>query len=111
MNCRRCLHVCITLLLIFSPWALKAQQQPPLKITVAYVTQRTEEPQPLFLVEPIATDKGVPGARLGLSDNNTTGRFLNQEYMLVESIVEQNGDLQGAARSALTNTSQLVIAD
>src|SRR6185295_1315732 len=62
-------------------------------------------------VEPIATDKGIAGARLGLADDTTTGHFLNQQYKLTEAIVEQNGDLLAAARSTLTNSSQLVIVD
>ena len=88
--------------MICSPAAIRAQQQPPpLKITVSYLTQLFEEPQPLSLVEPIATDKGVAGARLGLADDTTTGHFLDQEYKLTETIVEPDGDLLSAARSTL----------
>jgi ABC transporter substrate binding protein (PQQ-dependent alcohol dehydrogenase system) len=109
---RRFLHLCVTMLMICSAAGVRAQQQPaPLKITVAYLTQQFEEPQPLSLVEPVATDKGVAGARLGLADDTTTGHFLNQEYKLTETIVQQNGDLLAAARSTLTGASQLVIAD
>ena len=48
-------------------------------------------PPPLSLLDFPPQDDGVAGARLAINDNNTTGRFLKQEFTLD---VVQSGDAQ-----------------
>jgi ABC transporter substrate binding protein (PQQ-dependent alcohol dehydrogenase system) len=99
------------LVLTFAPPA-EAQQTPsPLSVTMLYVTQRVEEPPPLSLVEPIATDKGLAGARLGTADNATTGQFLHHEYVLEELVAETAEELLAEVRTALTAGLGILIAD
>ena len=54
--------------------------QEPVEIPIVYVTQIEEETLPLSLVEPIITDKGLGCTRMGIDDNATTGKFLQQTY-------------------------------
>ncbi len=49
--------------------------------------QPPEDRAPLSLLDVIVRDEALQGARLGVSDNNETGRFLGQEFVLVEAIV------------------------
>jgi ABC transporter substrate binding protein (PQQ-dependent alcohol dehydrogenase system) len=53
-------------------------------ITIAslYVRQIREKPAPLSLLDLPAADEGIAGAKLAISDNNTTGKFLNQTFKL-----------------------------
>ena len=53
-------------------------------------------PPPLSLLDAPPTDDGVAGARLAINDNNTTGRFLKQEFTLE---VVENGDVGRAGRT------------
>ena len=69
----------------------RADTPAPLEVSIAFVHEQIAEPPPLSLVEPVATDKGLAGARLAIVDNNTTGRFLNQQYELKEVIVPAGG--------------------
>ena len=41
-----------------------------------------EEPLPLSLLDLPPKDLGIAGAKLAITDNNTTGRFMNQEFKL-----------------------------
>ncbi len=82
-----------------------------LHVTIVYVTLDEKEPQPLSLVEPIITDKGLVGAQKGIQDNDTTGRFLKQRYELVEMIVPRDGDLVAAFREQLEVGRRLFVAD
>ena len=41
-----------------------------------------DRPPPLSLLDFPPQDDGVAGARLAINDNNTTGRFLKQEFAL-----------------------------
>ena len=85
----------------------------PLAVRITYVTH--EEPDrlpPLSLVEPREIpDEGLAGARLGISDNATTGRFLGHEYQLDEIRVPVDDDLAAAVAEALADGARLIVAD
>lgn len=91
-----------------------AQQQPAapkLTVTIGYLGEAIPEPEPLSLVEPVAKDKGLAGARLAIVDNQTTGRFLGQDFKLDETVVPAGGDLAGAAAALAGKGIKLVVAD
>lgn len=84
---------------------------PPLLVNVVYIGRQYEEPPPLSLVQKIITDNGIQGARIGIEDTNKTGRFLNQNYHLSETILSPEDDLKTKAKAALAGGEKLVIAD
>ena len=43
-----------------------------------------DEPLPISLLDLPPADLGVAGAKLAVADNNTTGRFMNQQFTLDE---------------------------
>ncbi len=79
-------------------------------VPIAYITERIAH-VPLSLVEPILTDAGVQGARLGIADNNTTGRFLGQKFVLDEAVVPEGGDVGAAFEALLAAGHRLIVAD
>lgn len=54
----------------------------PLEISIAYVGQQIDRGPVLSNIIPEPEDAGLQGARLAISDSNTTGRFLQQHYNL-----------------------------
>jgi ABC transporter substrate binding protein (PQQ-dependent alcohol dehydrogenase system) len=86
-------------------------QSTALHVPIVYLKEAIEEPLPLSLVEPVATDNGLAGARLAIGDNNTTGKFLKQEFELVEKTVSAGGDLKAAAVELSAAGQKLIIAD
>lgn len=71
------------------PSAAPAAAEPPaeaanvLKIPILFVRElREQRLPPLSLLDVAPADDGVGGAKLAISDNNTTGKFLNQEFVL-----------------------------
>jgi len=64
--------------------AAKAEAAKPDTIVVPIMLARElrDEPLPLSLLDLPPKDLGVAGAKLGITDNNTTGRFMNQEFTL-----------------------------
>ena len=50
------------------------------QIAMAYVRQERSLPVPLSPVDVVARDAGLAGARLGIADNTTTGRFTGQSF-------------------------------
>lgn len=95
--------------LIISSWM--PAYADPLKVTIGYLTEAIPEPEPLSLVEVVATDKGLAGAKLALDDNQTTGRFLNQSYELKEKSVAAGGDLKAGLDELIGEGAKLIVAD
>jgi ABC transporter substrate binding protein (PQQ-dependent alcohol dehydrogenase system) len=54
---------------------------------------------------------GVAGAQLAIRDNNTTGRFLKQNYVLEEVRLKQGDDAAAAALGLADRGISLIIAD
>ena len=80
-----------------------------LTVVVGYLEQVVPSPPVLSNLDPIPEDQGLAGAKLGLEDNNTTGKFLGQSYTLEGRIVEEDGDFLGAARALLGFTKTIVV--
>ena len=73
--------------LLAAPLA-KAQ---PITIKIGYVG-RAEKKTTISLLDYPPDNDGVAGARLALEDNNTTGKFLNQRFLLEEARVKEGTD-------------------
>jgi ABC transporter substrate binding protein (PQQ-dependent alcohol dehydrogenase system) len=63
----------------------------PLTIKIGYVG-RAEKKATISLLDYPPDNDGVAGVRLALEDNNTTGKFLNQRFLLEEARVKAGTD-------------------
>jgi ABC transporter substrate binding protein (PQQ-dependent alcohol dehydrogenase system) len=59
----------------------------------------------------VLEDEGIMGARLAIGDNQTTGRFLGQDYRLVERVAERDGDIAALLKEALAAGERLFVTD
>jgi len=73
-------------------------------IEILYLEHQQERPATLSNLDAPPEDDGLQGARLGIADNNTTGRFLKQSYRLREVVVAPDGDFLAAAKQALAES-------
>ena len=73
----------------------------PLEIKIGYLYQPPSRIR-LSLMDVPAANDGLAGAQLAIEDDNTTGRFLNQRYTLIEKLVGENDD-PVAAMNALAD--------
>ncbi|MGR9052599.1 MAG: ABC transporter substrate-binding protein, partial [Gammaproteobacteria bacterium] len=64
-------------------------------IKIAYFAQETLPPPALSNLDPFIKNKGLPGAELGIADNNTTGQFTKQSYRLEPVLVSEGADVIG----------------
>jgi ABC transporter substrate binding protein (PQQ-dependent alcohol dehydrogenase system) len=101
---------------ISAPPAKPVQQPVPAgpaseKVAIAYLVQSRESPTipPYFL--PVITDGGLQGARLAITDDNTTGAFTNQRFELKEVIVPADGDISAAFKSLLADGYRHILLD
>jgi ABC transporter substrate binding protein (PQQ-dependent alcohol dehydrogenase system) len=102
----------LALLAVMLPGAAKAADEAApatLKIGFLSLAMKREAPEPYF--DPPPQDEGVAGARLGINDNNTTGRFTGQQFALQEEVVADAGEIAGGFRRLVDGGIRLVVAD
>src|SRR5262249_27968890 len=61
------------------------------EVNIGYL-RRTDPKSTLSLIQTPANNDGIAGARLAIDDNNTTGRFLNQQFSLEDVRLAGGGD-------------------
>ncbi len=71
------------------------------EISILYLEQQRVRPPVLSNLIEWPEDEGELGAALGIADNNTTGKFLKQNYTLEKIIVNEDTDVVAAAKEAL----------
>ncbi|MBY6004187.1 ABC transporter substrate-binding protein [Salipiger bermudensis] len=79
------------------------------QVRIGYLSVDEPAPPVLSNLDPTPEDLGLAGARLGIEDNATTGRFLNQTYVMDETRVPEGGDAVAAARALLASSPFLVL--
>jgi ABC transporter substrate binding protein (PQQ-dependent alcohol dehydrogenase system) len=65
----------------------------------------------ISLVQMPAENDGLAGAQLAIDDNNTTGKFLNQHFSLIETRLKPNDDPAAATAALADQGVSLVLAD
>ncbi|WP_207476963.1 ABC transporter substrate-binding protein [Arenibaculum pallidiluteum] len=80
-------------------------------IRVGYLATREEPRVPLSFLNPEIEDDGVQGARLGIADNASTGRFLKQRFELVEVVVPPGTSPADGLRQLAQEGVRLVVSD
>lgn len=73
----------------------------PLDIKIGYLHLAPSRIR-ISLIDVPAANDGLAGAELAIGDDNTTGRFLNQHYTLIETLLG-DGDDPAAAINALAD--------
>src|SRR5262245_57797900 len=89
--------------------AMPALAAEPIEIGIGYLHHAAIK-STLSLVKQPAANDGLAGARLGIEDNNTTGKFLNQRFSLDELRLKAGDDVTKAA-AVLANHNGFIIAD
>jgi ABC transporter substrate binding protein (PQQ-dependent alcohol dehydrogenase system) len=80
-------------------------------VKVAYFTQTQAPPPALSDLEPFIPNKGLPGAELAVSDNNTTGQFIKQNYSLIKIVVPLKNDITQAFVQQITADTPFVLVN
>jgi hypothetical protein len=80
-------------------------------INVAYLTQEQEAPPALSNLDPFIKNKGEPGAELAIIDNNTTGQFTGQQFVLKKFIVPLDGNVADVFNKNIGDQYQLVVVN
>jgi len=93
-----------------APIPIPSAQPEGVNVHILYVKEKRQKELPLSLLDQPNPDDGIAGAKLGIADNNTTGRFLNQTFHM--DVLEGDVDelIKGAEEKVASGDS-FVIAD
>jgi ABC transporter substrate binding protein (PQQ-dependent alcohol dehydrogenase system) len=80
-------------------------------VRIGWLSQAVKRSWPLTYLDQPPPDEGIQGARLGIADNNTTGRFTGQTFNLVERVAEPGGDVAAAFRDLTRQGIRLLATD
>ena len=80
-------------------------------VRIAYLGQHIAQKLPSSFMETPPQDDGIAGARVGVEDDNTTGRFTAQNFVLDEQLIQGEGDVAAAFRKLVEEGHRLVVAD
>jgi ABC transporter substrate binding protein (PQQ-dependent alcohol dehydrogenase system) len=79
------------------------------QIRVGFIGLERGDQEPVSLLDEVVDDAGVQGARLAVEDNNATGQFMGQEFLLDEVIVARDGDAAEAFRGLIADGVEWVV--
>ena len=102
----RCLA---TFAMMFAVTAL-ARAAEPLEIKIGYL-RSPESKAAISLLDVPPEDDGIAGARLAIADNNTTGKFLNQRFVIEDVRLKDGNDPAAAVAALAARGVSIVIAD
>ncbi len=88
------------------------KQETPAKqvINIAYLTQEQLVPAVLSNLDPFIQNKGLLGSELAINDNNTTGQFTGQQFVLSKFIVPVDGNVVEVFNKEIVDKFQLVVS-
>jgi len=89
---------------------LAARAQDTLDIKIGYL-RRAQRQETISLVQMPPPDNGVAGAQMAAKDNDTTGRFLNQRYSLVDLHLKPGDDPAMAVAELARQGIALIVVD
>ncbi|WP_245969764.1 ABC transporter substrate-binding protein [Thiocapsa rosea] len=81
------------------------------RISIGLIGQVSEVHVPLSALEPAIQDDGAEGARQGIRDNNTTGRFTGHNFEFVQIQVKADESPVAALRELAGQGIRLVLVD
>ncbi|KAA0579681.1 ABC transporter substrate-binding protein [Azospirillum sp. B21] len=81
------------------------------EIRIGFLSQTPEPPPYVANPDEPAADDGLAGATLAIADNNTTGKFLKQSFVLDSVEVPPDGDAAAALRELAGRGGRFVVVD
>lgn len=98
--------------LLGSAWiANLAQAKQPQTINIAYITQQQKVPPALSNLDVFIQQKGLAGVQLAVADNNTTGQFTGQKFVLNKIIAAVDDDLLTLVKQQLAGDTAFIITN
>ncbi|MFO1039777.1 MAG: ABC transporter substrate-binding protein [Geminicoccaceae bacterium] len=111
MRIRRIAVIALLLAALVTGGWCAAEAQDKQEFVLTYLGRNEPPVLHLSLAEPSLTDEGIMGARQAIRENQTTGKFLGQDFRLEEIVLPKDGDAVAAFKDALAKGQRLFVVD
>ena len=92
-------------------WPTQVAGEEAAVMTVGYLgLTPPDDRAPVSPLDPELDDEGVQGARLAIEDNNATGQFLGQEFVLLEEILPRDGEIAAGLQALIDQGADWIIS-
>jgi ABC transporter substrate binding protein (PQQ-dependent alcohol dehydrogenase system) len=78
-------------------------------LQIGYVGPQGDTPAPFGPLGRTIREEGLAGAQLGIADNQTTGKFTDQDFELIPHLLEPGADPAGAVRSLAASGVKFIV--
>ncbi len=85
--------------------------QTPAPVEIVYLGLAVRHTYPETMLDAPPSDQGIQGARLGVADDATTGRFTNQSYRFQEVLQGDEASVLQAFKGAVAAGKRLFVTD
>jgi ABC transporter substrate binding protein (PQQ-dependent alcohol dehydrogenase system) len=89
----------------------QAPASAPAEVHIGYLGATVQRPALPDYMDPFPADEGIQGAKLGIADDMTTGRFTKQSFILDEAVAAEGGDVVTPAKTLFAKGDKLIVAD
>jgi ABC transporter substrate binding protein (PQQ-dependent alcohol dehydrogenase system) len=103
------LLVFVTLVFLETVRGTSAQESHDVKI--AYLYQAEKGRLTISILDRAPIDRGLAGAKVAINDNNTTGKFVGQSFILTDVGIAPEADPVAETEKLLAGGNQFIIAD
>jgi ABC transporter substrate binding protein (PQQ-dependent alcohol dehydrogenase system) len=80
-------------------------------LRIGYVGPQGETPAPFGIPGKTIKEEGLAGALLGIADNETTGKFIGQNFELVPQLLNSDGEPAAAIRALAERGVKVIVAN
>ena len=92
-------------------WSVGSARAGSAMVEIGWLSRAAKRTLPLSYLDQPPEDQGVQGARLGIADDNTTGRFTGQAFSLAELLLPDTGDVTGGFRELVARGARFVVTN
>ena len=78
------MRIFLFLIILFFSCIQTAMSAEIQQINIVHINKIIEREPTIYSINPEIVDNGILGSRMGIKDNNTTGKFTNQNFKLIE---------------------------
>jgi len=100
-------YILILFFFLFGFFDLKAEQE----IKIVHLKRIVEREPTIYSINPEIINNGILGSRMGIKDNNTTGKFTKQKFELIERNIAPNESTKDIFEEFRKNNYNFFILD
>ena len=108
---KKAFTISLIFLFFFCIFIIPIKSEEIQNIKIVHLTRIIEREPTIYSINPEIRNNGILGSRMGIKDNNTTGKFTNQKFELIEKKIKPNESVKEIFEELRKNNYKFFILD